>query len=364
MQGPTSLLARFLSLPRELWQSLVGSIANFEPWSYTSIPKNAGADISFEELQLFTRDVEPINLMSTRRSMLGLSSEDGWLVLVLSRHPYHLSHNDRPGISPAITQALRRMNTRLEQNHWTDNKLGAGPSTRQDRAVPRGKGERHDNPARQTASMKHYHASIHAEEECWSDGNNSAGEAPRCTAPSNKMNDSTSSALVVHRQVPVLKITGPNLISFATSTPPADAIELVCALLVAILIKLAQCRTALLETLERLERDTPILSVEPHEPRDIGTSHKSLRHDRLRSMSGSTVAEPMPHGEILSLSTISTVYSTCMHSDHKQVKCAEKRGSEEKDVGTSPKRPKLTEYRQVSSGRVATLMDRFEKFHL
>ena len=59
---------------------------------------------------------------------------------------------------------------------------------------------------------------------------------------------------------------------------------------------------------------------------------------------------------------ISTVYSS--HKEAKEVRWAEKRVSEEREVDGSPKRPKLNEYKQVSSGRVATLMDRFEKFHL
>jgi len=47
------------------------------------------------------------------------------------------------------------------------------------------------------------------------------------------------------------------------------------------------------------------------------------------------------------------------------MKRVEKRVTEEKaDTGMSPKRPKLSEYKQVSSGRVASLMDRFEKFHI
>jgi hypothetical protein len=364
IQNSTSSMTRFLSLPYELLQSIFGSITNFEPWTYTSIPENTGTGISDEELLLYTRDAEPINLVSTHRTMLGLSSEDSWLVLVLSRHPYHLSRGDNSGVSSAITQALRRMNARLEQKHWSDRELRARLSTREDRTMPREKGEGRNNAARQTASMKQYHASVHTEEESWLNDNEVIDAAHTSNALSNKRDHSMNSALVVHRPVPVLKITGQDFISNVHTTPPADAIQQFSALLVAVLITLAQCRMNLLENLETLERDTPIPSIEPHEPRASATPKMSPRHDRLRSMSGSTVAESMPQGETLALSAISTVYNSSMDGSQTEVRWAEKRLSEERDVGTSPKRPKLTEYKQVSSGRVASLMDRFEKFHL
>ncbi|KAF3043558.1 hypothetical protein E8E11_007106 [Didymella keratinophila] len=230
--------------------------------------------------------------------------------------------------------------------------------------MPTEEGEERNNAARQTAFMKQYHASVHTEEERWSNGNESTSAARTRTAPSDKRDHPINNALVLHRPVPVLKITGQDLRSFVHTTPPTDTKQQISALLVAVLITLAQCQMTLLEDLERLERDKPIASVEPYESRDFATSKMSPRHDRLRSMSGSTVAEAMPQGDPLSLSTISTLYGAGMDSNQKEVKWAEKRVSEERDLGTSPKRPKLSEYKQVSSGRVATLMDRFEKFHL
>jgi hypothetical protein len=244
--------------------------------------------------------------------------------------------------------------------------MRATPSCHQARVTPSDKRARRNNAAHQTLSMKQYHASVHPEGENCFNGKEIAGAVCTRAAPSDKK-DSTTSVLIVHRPIPVLKITGQDLRSFANPTMQADAVEQISVLLVAILILLVQCRMTLLENHERLERDTPISSIEPSESRDSATPKMSPRHDRLRSMSGSTVAESMPHGETLSLSfsTISTVYnSSDVDSWQKEVRWVEKRVSEETDLGASLKRPKLSEYKQVSSGRVATLMDRFEKFHL
>jgi hypothetical protein len=257
------------------------------------------------------------------------------------------------------------MNARLGQKHWSDRESKGRLSTRQDRPTSREQGERCNNAARQAASMKEYQASVHTEEEIWSYNNGNVGIAHIRAAISNERDHPTNSALVLHRPIPVLKITGQDLRLFANTMPQTDTTQQIGALLVAILIMLVQCRMTLLENLERLERDTSIPSIEPYESRDFATPEMSPRHDRMRSMSGSTVTESMPHGETLSLSTISTVYnSSGMDINYKEIKWAEKRVSEERDTGTSPKRPKLSDYKQVSSGRVATLMDRFEKFHL
>ncbi|KAF3041113.1 hypothetical protein E8E12_006996 [Didymella heteroderae] len=219
-----------------------------------------------------------------------------------------------------------------------------------------------NSAVRQTATIKQYHPSVLTEEESWSTEN--VGAAQICTGIGNKIFPSTTSALVVYGPVPILKITRQDIECMANTTPPADTLQQFYVLLLTALITLAQCRMALLENPEKLEHDTPIPSIEPYESRDFATSKVSPQHDRLRSMSGSTVAESMPQAELLSLSAISTVYSLGMDSDQKEVRWAEKRVSEDMDAGTSPKRPKLSDYKQVGSGRVATLMDRFEKFHL
>ena len=257
------------------------------------------------------------------------------------------------------------MNARLERKYWSDRESKARLPTCQDRTTFKEQGERYNNAARPATSMKQYHASVHTEEALRSNGNGNVGIAHRCTTLSNERDHPRNSALVLHRPVPVLKITGQDVRSFANTPPQADAIQQMSALLVAILITLFHCRMTLLENLERLERDTPIPSIEPYESRDFATPKMSPRYDRLRSMSGSTVAESVPQGDTLSFSMVSMVYnSSDMDGNLKEVKRAEERVSEEREMGTSPKRPKLSEYKQVSSGRVATLMDRFEKFHL
>lgn len=362
VQASASSMTRFLSLPHELLQSVFGSITNFKPWLYTSAAGDAGTAISDEQLLLHSSDAEPMNLISTHRTLLGLSSEDGWLVFILSRHPYHLARSDRFGILSTITQALRRMNARVEHMHWSERETRANPHARSHRILPKEDQTRRGNASCQATSTKRYHAGVHTEEE--SRSTESVDSAQESTALSSRRSPSTTCALVLQRPIPVLKITSQDVRSFANTSRPADAIQLFSVLIAAALIMLAQCRITLLENLERLERDTPIPSIEPYESRDFATPKMSPQHDRLRSMSGSTVVESMPHRDSLSLSTISTVYSSSNDGSQKEVKCAEKRVSEERDLGTSSKRPKLSEYKQVSSGRVATLMDRFEKFHL
>lgn len=367
-----SSTSRIFSLPHELLQSILDSITNFEPWTYTSTPEGADMFINDDDLLLYTREAKPINLTSIHRHILGLSSENKWLMVILARHPYHLSRSDRIGISSAITQALRRMNARLEQIHWAQRDTEGAPDARQSRTTLKEKRSNLAGSEGTSASVsatsqtainaprKQCHASVCTEEESLC-SESVITRRPR-TARSHESHSSNASAVVVYQPIPILKVTSQDVAHLANHPQPTEPTERIAAILVAVLIYLVQCRISLLENLEKLERDTPIPSIEPCEGKDFATPRTSPRHDRMRSMSGSTVAEAMPHTEPLSLSTISTVYS--LGSEHKEIKWAEKRVSEERDVGTSPKRPKLTEYKQVSSGRVATLMDRFEKFHL
>ncbi|KAJ4376512.1 hypothetical protein N0V86_006624 [Didymella sp. IMI 355093] len=294
--------------------------------------------------------------------MLGFSGQDAWLALVLSRHPYHLLRSDGTGIASAITQALRRMNARLEQTYWSDREEKSASDARAIRTTSKEKAVGHSNAHRQTASMEQYQARLHTEEE--SASSETIGAEPR-TERSEKKSASAPTALIVHRLVPVLKLSSQDLILSPNTTLPTATTQQITALLVAVLITLTQCRTALLENLERLERDTPLPSIEPHEYAAPTPLKMSPGHDRMRSMSGSTVAEILAP-EPLAVSCVSTIYSLGPGSTgkEKEVRWAEKRESDEEDVGTSPKRPKLSEYKQVSSGRVATLMDRFEKFHI
>jgi hypothetical protein len=346
-----------LSLPHELLQSILGSITNFEPWTYASAPEGANVSISDDELLLYTRDVEPIGLIPIHRTMLGFSSQDAWLALVLSRHPYHVLRSDGTGIASATTQALRRMNARLEQTYWRDREEKSASDARAIQTPSKEKVARHSDAHGQTASMAQYQARVYTEEETAS--SETLGAAPR-TERSQTRSPPAPTALILHRPIPVLKLSSQDLI---LSAPTASTAQLT-ALLVAVLITLTQCRLALVENLERLERDTPLPSIEAHDYTSPAPPQPCPGHDRLRSMSGSTVAEALPV-ELLGVSRISTIYSVGVGSVEKEVRWAEKReSSEEEDAGTSPKRPKLSEYKQVSSGRVATLMDRFEKFHL
>ncbi|KAF2628017.1 hypothetical protein BU25DRAFT_410641 [Macroventuria anomochaeta] len=364
-------LTNVLSLPYELLQSILSSIANFEPWTYSSNTRCADATITDKDVLLSTRDLTPLNLASINRHILGLSSTNDWLMLTLSRHPYRLSQSDKGGILSAITQALRRMNARLERMHWAGRKSNASPQILGDREIASSKNldtasvqdaPVYDDSFDQTPSdipMKQYFASVQSEEESYT--NEYILTRPMCAARPFNGTSSSTSAVVVYDPTPILKLSNLDIAQRVRQSELPRATEQFAALLVAVLITLAPRRLSLLENLEKLERDTPIPTIEPCECRDFATSKTSFRTDRPRSLSGSTVAELLPHEETLSFSTISTVYSSDRNHD---VRSAEKRESEEKDVGTSPKRPKLSEYKQVSSGRVATLMDRFEKFHL
>mgnify|MGYP004507068305 CR=1 FL=1 len=366
-----SPLATILLLPHELLQSILSSIANFEPWTYSSSPELADTSITDDDLLLYTRGSMPLNLHSVNRHNLGLSSERSWLVLTLLRHSHHLSRSDKVGISSAITQALRRANARHERMHWAERDANSILSIHEERNAIRlledlanpSNALANDDARSQSSgdnSMKQYHAGVQTEDEAYSGENILA--RPVRAVPSSAAKTSSATALIVYDPVPVLKLTGWDIAQLASGQEPSDVMEQVAALLVAVLITLAQCRLSLLEIFETLERDTPIPSIERCDSRDFATPKTSPRLDRPRSLSGSTIAEAIPHGETLSFSAIWAIYDS--DDDPQEAKWVEERASEEKGTGTPPKRPKLNEYKQVSSGRVATLMDRFEKFHI
>ncbi|KAF2997962.1 hypothetical protein E8E13_006194 [Curvularia kusanoi] len=209
-------------------------------------------------------------------------------------------------------------------------------------------------------SMKQYHAVLQTVEEAHGD------EAPatRLACTQRKpCNSDPLTALVAYAPVPLLKLSAVDIVqSYRLQNAPRAVLQLTAALIV-VIAAFTQCREALLLALEKVESDSLLPSIEQHEGSQPNTS---VRPDRLRSMSGSTVAEPYAQEQELSLSVVSTVYdsSTVKEGARKELRWAEKRESEEKDMGKEIKRPKLSDYKQVSSGRVATLMDRFEKFHI
>ena len=365
-QPSQSQFANLLSLPYELVQSILASITSFEPWTYSSAPEHASACLTDEELELYTRDSIPLNLTSINQLNLGLWSRHDWLLLLLSRHPYCLTRGEKGGISSAVTQALRRENARRERTYW--ERRGSRPilqvlkdvySTNRCQPADKGLfiasndflGHRMSAPYR----MTQYHACVEPEEA------SDTGEKPVLRRSSQPL-DSSATALIVYDPAPVLKLTQHDISDFANQSLESLGSSQMTALLAAVLITLLHCRLSLKENLEKLERDTPIPSIEADETQNFATPKMSPRPDRHRSLSGSTVADVHSHEETLSFSVISTVYSS--HKEAKEVRWAEKRVSEEREVDGSPKRPKLNEYKQVSSGRVATLMDRFEKFHL
>lgn len=339
---------------------------------YSSAAGNADFTLPDQDLLFDNRDAMPLNLTPINRCILGLSSMDDWLLLILSHNPHRLSRNDKDGISSAIAQALRRDNARLEQRHWAGRdrnpnlQISHEDNTADFEHVDQASSKEpltDDNTPSRTSgqsSMIQYHTRIQAEEQAYSDEillTRPLRFTERCQDIS-----SPATALIVYDPAPVLKLTNLDIVRSSTLQESHQTTERLIAFFAATLVMLAQCQLSLLEVLEKLERDTPIPSIESYESRDFATSKMSSRPDRPRSLSGSTIADIQPHEETLSYSVISTVYDS--GSGNKEVKWAEKRESEEKDVGTSSKRPKLKEFKQVSSGRVATLMDRFEKFHL
>ncbi|KAF1922652.1 uncharacterized protein M421DRAFT_351691 [Didymella exigua CBS 183.55] len=353
-------ISPLLSLPHELLHFISSSITNFQPWTFTSIREHADPSIDDKDLLPHVGDFETIDLRPAHRTVLGLSSEYGWLTLVLSRHPYHLSRSDKTGISPAITQALRRANAQLEQMHCAEGEPRSTPIYRSSRRASRISPT--DNAACQKACMQQYHAHVHLEEETCPVA--SSGAARLRTARSYEDEPSGASALIACSPAPVLKLSSQDIARLASQLQSLESTEDKVVAMAAILITLVQCRLALLADLDKCEPDSPIPSIELSESTVPATPKTGPRHDRLRSMSGSTVAEAVvAQTQSLSLSPISTTYCSG-RSRTAAVSWAEKRVSEERDVGTAPKRPRLMQYKQVSSGRVATLMDQFEKFHL
>lgn len=168
-----------------------------------------------------------------------------------------------------------------------------------------------------------------------------------------------STALIAYAPTPVLKLSAMDIAHLRYRQDIPDVIPQLTATLVVVLMALAQHRKALLLALEKLKHDTPLPWIEHYEP------EASPWPAWLRSMSGSTVAEASSR-EVLSFSAVSTVCdSSAVEIEiRREVRWVEERDSEEKDTGKEVKRPKLNEYKQVSSGRVATLMDRFERFHI
>ncbi|KAJ4987079.1 hypothetical protein SVAN01_07367 [Stagonosporopsis vannaccii] len=369
---PEIPLIRLLSLPHELLQSMLSLVANFEPWTYASTSDQNDTSFIVDESSLYTRYTMAPSLKSVHQITLGLSSESDWLMLVLSRHPYHLSRSDKCGISSAITQALRRRNARIERLYWGERNSMASLQIPSDLRVvnPRSfrstslqdepNGENAQSLTPKIISMKQYHATVQPEEEVpLSEGSTGQYLTPEKDAYAS----SPSFALIKYDPAPLLKLRQPDIARIARQQDLRSAAGGISALLFAVIIAHVLWHLSLLEALQKLDCDTAIPSVEPREVKDFATRELSPYHDRMRSLSGSTVAEPLSNKTSLAFSTIATV---CNFDDRpKEVKWAEKRVTDEQeDTGSSPKRPKLSEYKQVSSGRVAALMDRFEKFHL
>lgn len=366
-------LARALSLPHELAQSILSLIINFEPWTYSSPTERTNTSLVNEDLTLLRRDEKPFTMVSMHHNILGLSSRGDWLTLVLSRHPHHLSRRDKAGVSSAVTQALRRMNARIERLHWDSIGSTASLERPKNHEMDRPQYfmpnnlqseahiEKAVSPGAENTPMRQYQATVQLEEDVYS-----FEDSPTLGRSVKKVEhaSSPSTSIIKLNPTPILKLGQLEIIHLANQCDMRKATEDMTALLVAVLIALTQCRLSLLEVLEKLKRDTAILSIEPFEARDFATPKCGPRHGRMRSLSGSTVAEFIPHETPLSLSAISTA---CNTGDRpKQSKLAEKSATDEdeEETSNSPKRPKLSEYKQVSSGRVANLMDRFEKFHL
>ncbi|KZM24660.1 uncharacterized protein EKO05_0007105 [Ascochyta rabiei] len=360
-------LASILSLPHELAQSILGLITNFEPWTYSSIPERADATITDEKLVPCTQDAMPLNMTCINRYMLGLSGGSGWLILMLSRHRHRFCRSKHDGISSAVTQALSRANAPFKKLHWKSRESSSCLQIREDSGAADcpnsnftelNKSSAEDDTLRRPltkASMVRYHTSVHSEEEAYLD---EQPEIRRSSALQDADDvSSPATALILYDPTPTIKLTKMDTAELASRSDLSKTEAQIYALLVAVLVTLTQCRISLLEALDKLERDTSIQSIEPYESKDFAAPRMSPRLGRPRSLSGSTVADVQPHEELLSFSAVSTVYSS-----ENTAKRVQWEGRDEEVV--SPKRPKLSQYKQVSSGRVATLMDRFEKFHL
>ena len=268
------------------------------------------------------------------------------------------------GIPSTVAQALRRMNARLEEAHWERIGPVNFPRIQSASGIARpGKIDPEDvrrAPCQvfdESVPRELHPARVETEEDAYRIEIAAVGSA--CSTGTADKSD-LSTALIVYAPTPVLKLSAIDIAHLRHRQGQHELVPQLTAILIVVLMALAQHRQALKLAFEKLERDTPLPSIEHYEPA------ASPRLDRLRSMSGSTVAEVCSQEEVLSLSAVSTVYdsSAVKREVRRDVRWAEKRESEEKDTGKEVKRPKLSEHKQVSSGRVATLMDRFERFHL
>lgn len=286
----------------------------------------------------------PVNFTPMHIYVPGLSSANEWLGMVLARHPYRLSSS----VSSAVMQALRKANARQERRYWAERE-GMSKGVLQkvsgslDGRLSSSKHESADDVDRKKPSLTRYHASVQ--------------EVPFTEEPefprSQSDTSSPTTALIVYNPAPVLKLTALDFTQFARQPEPSPATAQTTLFLAAMLIAVSQVRLSLLKNLENLEHDTP----KPYESQFFAFAppQTSPRPDRPRSLSGSTVADG-PHEEPLSFSAISKVYSSDGATRGVQW--------ERREEAVSPKRPKLSQFKQVSSGRVATLMDRFEKYHV
>jgi hypothetical protein len=369
---PAPLVSRahfnsLIALPRELFQSVLRSIASFEQWTYSLVPERADATITDEEIMLHTQSALPLNLTRVNQYVLGLSSESDWLTLVLSRHPYCLCRRRHDGVASAVTQALRRANSNIKTTQWESRNSKSALRIRKSSnaaGTPNSEMTESNNlevngcAFRQilnSSSMARHQACVQSEEEACKEENLEAPQISALRDTDNSLPPAT--ALVVYDPAPILKLTRLDLVEPSCQFEPPKATPHLVALLAAIIVNLTQYHLAFLERLEDLECNTPILSIEPCESKDLATPNISPRFDRTRSLSGSTVAEIQPREQVLSISTVSTMYTS--ENATKRVQWDER-----DNELVSPKRPKLNHYKQVSSGRVATLMDRFENFHL
>lgn len=370
-------LARILSLPHELLQSFLQSVAKFEPWTYGSALQRADASITDEDSLVYTPDARSLNYILRNHHTLGLSSESNWLPLMLSRHPYHLVRGDKARISSAVTQSLRRMNARLERMHWEERVTDAPIRITGVSHTGNTKIKYNNATSLGNLSMEQHHARAQTEEEADADEDSHIAWK---SSNSTIYTPNSLTALVVYSPPPVLKLNRLDVMRLICQQDTADpASSQTTALLLVIVATLLQCHIALLSEIDQLCRDIPLPSIEHDDNGEIGRPNTVPLSDRHRSLSGSTVTEIFPHEEVLSFSPVKTVYGSHALRETKtkeqdkeekpetgrvkEVRFAEKRESEDKDVGKSVKRPKLNEYKQVSSGRVATLMERFEGFH-
>lgn len=345
------------SLPHELLQSILGSIADFEPWTYASVPpvgaENADPSGSVKEeiIPVHASDNKHafLNLRPVHETMLGLSSLDGWLIQILARHPYRLRRSKGDRIAWAVVQALRRENARWERMYWAKKEPEYDTITVSSK------------PARMTM-MSRYHARVEMEEE---------EEEEAETLPPVDYQSSTN-ALILYNTAPVLKITYLDLSHHLNRLVSSEHLT---HLLLALYLALLHHH---LSVLNDLPHDTLTPSTPPNPPKEVSTPKLS---PRPRSLSGSTVTSSPSHEEPLSCSGITTVYTIGSEDvmrkrlkwgeemqwekEVKRPKLSQYKDRDAREEGEKEvKRPKLSQYKQVSSGRVATLMDRFEGLHL